>query len=211
MESEPLGHVRGAFTGAADAKRWLIEPADGGTAFFDEIGDLPLEMQVKLLRLLQEPEFRAGGSLTTRRVEIRVIAATHRDLLREIEQKNFRQDLFYRLNVVTLRLPPLRECRQDIPSPIERFLDRSGARHSLTNETMETLMSYDWPGTVRELQNCIERMSAMNSGPLLHIHDLPSTLQTHRLAQDASALAVAAVAAAGAGPFARQPNQVSFP
>jgi len=187
MESEPLGHVRGAFTGAADAKRWLIEPADGGTAFFDEIGDLPLEMQVKLLRLLQEPEFRAVGSLTTRRVEIRVIAATHPDLLREIEQKNLRQDLFYRLNVVTLRLPPLRECREDIPSPIERFLDRSGARHALTNETMQTLMP----------QNCIGRMLAMNSGPLLHIHDLPSTLQTHRLAQDAGALAVAAVAAAG--------------
>jgi DNA-binding NtrC family response regulator len=206
MESELFGHVRGAFTGAADTKRGLIELADGGTAFFDEIGDLPLEMQVKLLRLLQEREFRAVGSLTTRKVEIRVIAATHRDLAREIVHKNFRQDLFYRLNVVTLRLPPLRERREDIPLLIERFLDRLGARHSLTNETMETLMSYDWPGNVRELQNCIERMVAMNSGPLLHIQDMPSALQTHRLAQDAGALSVAAAAAAGPEPL-RAPAQ----
>ncbi len=200
MESELFGHVRGAFTGAADTKRGLIELADGGTAFFDEIGDLPLEMQVKLLRLLQEREFRAVGSLTTRKVEIRVIAATHRDLSREIEHKNFRQDLFYRLNVVTLRLAPLRERREDIPLLIERFLERLGARRSLTNETMETLMSYDWPGNVRELQNCIERMVAMNSGPLLHIHDMPSALQTHRSAQGAGALSVAAVAVAGTEP-----------
>ena len=101
MESELFGHARGAFTGAAETKRGLIELADGGTAFFDEIGDLPLEMQVKLLRLLQEREFRPVGSLTTRKVEIRVIAATHRDLAREVERKNFRQDLFYRLNVVS--------------------------------------------------------------------------------------------------------------
>src|SRR6202030_3758054 len=115
MESELFGHARGAFTGAAETKRGLIEQADGGTAFFDEIGDLPLEMQVKLLRLLQEREFRPVGSLTTRKVEIRVIAATHRDLVREVEQKTFRQDLFYRLNVITLRLPPLCDCREDIP------------------------------------------------------------------------------------------------
>ncbi len=206
MESELFGHVRGAFTGAADTKRGLIELADGGTAFFDEIGDLPLEMQVKLLRLLQEREFRAVGSLTTRKVEIRVIAATHRDLNREIEHKNFRQDLFYRLNVVTLRLPPLRERREDIPLLIGRFLERLGARHSLTNETMETLMSYDWPGNVRELQNCIERMVAMNSGPLLHLQDMPSALQTHRLARDAGALSAAAVAAVGPEPL-RAPAQ----
>jgi DNA-binding NtrC family response regulator len=206
MESELFGHVRGAFTGAVDTKRGLIELADGGTAFFDEIGDLPLEMQVKLLRLLQEREFRAVGSLTTRKVEIRVIAATHRDLAREIEHKNFRQDLFYRLNVVTLRLPPLRERREDIPLLIERFLERLAARHSLTNETRETLLSYDWPGNVRELQNCIERMVAMNSGPLLHIHDMPSALQTHRLAQGADTLSLAAAAGSGAEPL-RAPAQ----
>ena len=200
MESELFGHVRGAFTGAAEAKRGLIELADGGTAFFDEIGDLPLETQVKLLRLLQEREFRAVGSLTTRKVEIRVIAATHRNLVREIERESFRLDLFYRLNVVTLRLPPLRERREDIPLLIGRFLERPGARHSLTNETMETLMSYDWPGNVRELQNCIERMIAMSSGPLLHIRDLPSALQTYRSTQGGGALSVAAVAVAGVEP-----------
>ena len=165
MESELFGHTRGAFTGAAETKRGLIELADGGTAFFDEIGDLTLEMQVKLLRLLQEREFRAVGSLATRKVEIRVIAATHRDLMREVEHKTFRQDLFYRLNVVTLRLPPLRERSQDIPPLIERFLERLGARHKLTNECRETLMSYEWPGNVRELQNCIERVVAMNVRP----------------------------------------------
>jgi len=121
MESELFGHVRGAFTGAAEAKRGLIELADGGTVFFDEIGDLPLETQVKMVRLLQEPEFRAVGSLTTRKVEIRVIADTHRNLIREIEHETFRQDLFYRLNVVMLRLPPLRERREDIPLLIGAF------------------------------------------------------------------------------------------
>jgi len=115
MESELFGHVQGAFTGAAEAKRGLIELADGGTAFLDEIGDLPFEMQMKLLRLLQEREFRPVGSLTRKKVEIRVIPATHRDLAREVERKNFRLDLFYRLNVVTLRLPALRERIEDIP------------------------------------------------------------------------------------------------
>lgn len=201
MESELFGHTRGAFTGAAETKRGLIELADGGTAFFDEIGDLTLEMQVKLLRLLQEREFRAVGSLATRKVEIRVIAATHRDLVREVEQKTFRQDLFYRLNVVTLRLPPLRERSEDIPPLIERFLERLGARHTLTNECRETLVSYGWPGNVRELQNCIERVVAMTSGPLLQTSDLPSALQTHLLARRSGALAVAAVAVSGAPPL----------
>ncbi|MBZ5594535.1 MAG: sigma-54 dependent transcriptional regulator [Acidobacteriia bacterium] len=195
MESELFGHTRGAFTGAAETKRGLIELADGGTAFFDEIGDLPLDMQVKLLRLLQEREFRPVGSLATKKVEIRVVAATHRDLAREIERNNFRQDLFYRLNVVSLRLPPLRDRRDDIPLLVERFLDRLGATHTLTQEVMETMVSYDWPGNVRELQNCIERMVAMNSGPLLQTADLPSALQTHLEARH-SLPASAAVAGA---------------
>jgi DNA-binding NtrC family response regulator len=194
MESELFGHARGAFTGASEAKRGLIELADGGTAFFDEIGDLPIEMQVKLLRLLQEREFRPVGSLTTHKVEIRVIAATHRDLAREVERKEFRQDLFYRLNVVTLRLPPLREHKEDIPLLVERFLEPCRGQHSLTNETMEALVSYDWPGNVRELQNCIERMVAMNSGPLLHTADLPSPLQGHLAGRRPMQLAAVAVA-----------------
>ena len=203
MESELFGHTRGAFTGAAEAKRGLIELADGGTAFFDEIGDLPLEMQVKLLRLLQEREFRPVGSLATKKVEIRVVAATHRDLVREVEHKNFRQDLFYRLNVVSVRLPPLRDRREDIPLLVDRFLQRLGAPHKLTQEAMETLMSYDWPGNVRELQNCIERMVAMNSGPLLQTADLPSALQTHLEARRSRP---ASAAVAGAGSAATRPQ-----
>jgi DNA-binding NtrC family response regulator len=157
-------------------------------------------MQVKLLRLLQEREFRAVGSLTTRRVEIRVIAATHRDLGREIERNTFRQDLFYRLNVVTVRLPPLRERTEDIPLLVLRFLEGLKCLHRLSNDCMETLMTFDWPGNVRELQNCIERMVAMNSGPLLQSGDLPSALQTHLKARQPGRLSVAA-AASGAVPI----------
>src|SRR2546426_548233 len=182
MESELFGHVKGAFTGAAEAKRGLIELADGGTAFLDEIGDLPFEMQMKLLRLLQEREFRPVGSLTRKKVEIRVIAATHRDLAREVERKNFRLDLFYRLNVLTLRLPALRERIEDIPGLARRFLERLGTGHQLSSGTADALLSYDWPCNVRELHNCIERMVAMNSGPLLQTADLPSALQNHLVA-----------------------------
>lgn len=179
MESELFGHTRGAFTGAVEAKRGLIELANGGTAFFDEIGDLPLEMQTRLLRLLQEHEFRAVGSLTRQKVELRVIAATHRDLAKEVERGQFRQDLYYRLNVIALHLPPLRERAQDIPLLVDRFLQRYGRGHKLAHEALEAMLSYEWPGNVRELQNAIERMAAMNSGPLLHLADLPSPLQLH--------------------------------
>ena len=127
MESELFGHTRGAFTGASDAKRGLIELADGGTAFFDEIGDLPLDLQVKLLRLLQEHEYRAIGSLQRRKIDLRVIAATHRNLASAVEKGLFRQDLFYRLNVITIRLPSLRERKEDIPLLVERFLERPSA------------------------------------------------------------------------------------
>ena len=205
MESELFGHTKGAFTGAAEAKRGLIELADRGTAFFDEIGDLPLEMQVKLLRLLQEHEFRPVGSLTTRKVEIRVIAATHRDLMRDVERGNFRLDLYYRLNVVTLRLPPLRERKEDIARLTGRFLERIGVSYSLTAGAMDAMISYDWPGNIRELQNCIERMVAMNSGPLLHTGDLPSAIQNHLAGKEPFAAAVAA--ASGAVPRPQAPVQ----
>ena len=200
MESELFGHAKGAFTGAAETKRGLIELADGGTAFFDEIGDLPLDMQVKLLRLLQEREFRPVGSLTTRKVEIRVIAATHRDLAADVERKTFRQDLFYRLNVVTLRLPPLRERKTDIPLLASRFLERTSSKYEISGECVEALVSYPWPGNVRELQNCIERMVAMNSGPFLQIADLPSTLQYHLQGQPCTALSAVAGANGAAPP-----------
>ncbi len=177
MESELFGHARGAFTGAGEAKKGLVEMADGGTAFFDEIGDLKLEMQVKLLRLLQEREIRAVGSTVRKPVDIRVIAATNRVLPREVERGNFRQDLYYRLNVITLRLPPLRERKEDIPLLVEHFLERFGGRHSASPAVLEAMMAYDWPGNVRELQNAVERMTALNSGTVLNVADLPTTLQ----------------------------------
>ena len=176
MESELFGHVRGAFTGANDTKRGLIEQASGGTAFFDEIGELPLDMQVKLLRVLQEQEVRPVGSLQRIKVEFRVIAATNRDLNREVSAGRFREDLFHRLNVVRLTVPPLRERREDIPLLIERFLELAPERYSLSHEASEALMRYDWPGNVRELQNCLERMMSLNSGPLLQFADLPSSV-----------------------------------
>src|ERR1700744_3985985 len=179
MESELFGHVKGAFTGAVAPKTGLIEVADGGTAFFDEIGELPLHRQAKLLRVLQEKEFRPVGSLVHKRSDFRVIAATNRDLAKEVEKGTFRQDLFYRLNVVNLRLAPLRDRKEAIPAPIAHFLIRHGKGHTLTQETLEGMLSYDWPGNVRELENCIQHMVAINTGPLLHAAELPSMLQNH--------------------------------
>jgi DNA-binding NtrC family response regulator len=180
MESELFGHAKGAFTGAATAKIGLIELANGGTAFFDEIGELPLDLQAKLLRVLQEKEFRPVGSLATRRSDFRVIAATNRDLAKEVERGTFRRDLYFRLNVVNIRLAPLRERKEDIPALISHFLTRMNGNYSLTTETMEVMQGYDWPGNIRELENCLQHMVAVNTGPLLHAADLPSALQNYR-------------------------------
>jgi len=199
MESELFGHAKGAFTGAAYTKIGLIEAANGGTAFFDEIGELPLDLQAKLLRVLQEKEFRPVGSLGTRRSDFRIIAATNRDLAKEVEKGTFRRDLYYRFNVVKVRLAPLRDREQDIPVLMDHFLARLGARRSFTAEAMETLLTYEWPGNVRELENCIQQMVAISAGPLLHVSDLPSSLQNFRLHSRSQFVAVAA-AAASAGP-----------
>jgi len=196
MESELFGHAKGSFTGAVAQKTGLIEMAHGGTAFFDEIGEVPLDLQSKLLRVLQEKEFRPVGSLQQRRSDFRVIAATNRDLAKEVEKGTFRRDLYYRLNVVNLRLAPLRDRREDIPALIGHFLARYGKSHSLTQETLETMLSYDWPGNVRELENCIQHMVAINSGPLLHVIDLPSNLQHHASANRSQTIVRAAVASA---------------
>ncbi len=194
MESELFGHVKGAFTGAANAKIGLIETANGGTALFDEIGELPLDMQSKLLRVLQEKEFRPVGSVSTRRSDFRVIAATNRDLAKEVEKGTFRRDLYFRLNVINLRLAPLRERREDIPALINHFLSRVGGNYSMTAEAMEVLLTYDWPGNVRELENCVQHMVAINSGPLLHVADLPSNLQNFILQKRSQYLTAAAAA-----------------
>src|SRR6201996_7891645 len=146
MESELFGHVKGAFTGAAMTKVGLIEAANGGTAFFDEIGELPLDLQAKLLRVLQEKEFRPVGSLTSRRSDFRIIAATNRDLSKEVEKGTFRRDLYFRLNVINIRLAPLRERREDIPALMNHFLTRVGGNYSVTAEAMEVMLNYDWPG-----------------------------------------------------------------
>jgi len=203
MESELFGHVKGAFTGAVGTKTGLIETADGGTAFFDEIGELPLDLQAKLLRVLQEKEFRPVGSLMQRRSDFRVIAATNRDLAKEVEKGTFRRDLFYRLNVVNMRLAPLRDRREDIPALIVHFLGRYGRSHTLTQETLEAMLSYEWPGNVRELENCIQHMVAINSGPLLHVAELPSMLQHHVMAKKMQCLSVAV----GSHPMPKPPGE----
>jgi DNA-binding NtrC family response regulator len=192
MESELFGHVKGAFTGAATTKVGLIEAANGGTAFFDEIGELPLDLQAKLLRVLQEKEFRPLGSLNTRRSDFRIIAATNRDLAKEVEKGTFRRDLFFRLNVINIRLAPLRDRKEDIPEMISHFVTRVGGNYTFTAEALEAMLSYDWPGNVRELENCIQHMVAINSGPLLHVGDLPSNLQNHLLQKKTQYLTAAA-------------------
>lgn len=180
MESELFGHSKGSFTGAIAQKMGLIEAANGGTAFFDEIGELPLEMQAKLLRVLQEKEFRPVGALSARRSDFRVIAATNRDLAREVQLGNFRRDLYYRLNVARVRLPPLRSRKEDIPLLIEHILERNHSDVSLARDTLELMMSYDWPGNIRELENCIYRLLATEYGAAIGTSELPTELLNHR-------------------------------
>jgi DNA-binding NtrC family response regulator len=187
MESELFGHMRGAFSGAVENKKGLVEIADGGTVFFDEIGDMPMEMQVKLLRVVQEREFRAVGSTQWRKVDLRIVAATHRDLKAQVAAGRFRQDLYYRLNVFTVHLPPLRRRKEDIPLLVEYFLNGYGFHPS--REILDVLQSYDWPGNVRELKHCVERMAAMQSEGALQMADLPSALQYHQAAAAAGSFA----------------------
>ena len=181
IESELFGYVKGAFTGAVHSKPGLMESADGGTLFLDEIGDLPVDLQAKLLRALQEKEIRPVGSTERVSISTRVIAATNRDLEAAVRQGGFRQDLFFRLNVVQIKLPPLLERKSDIPllvsSFLEKFSEKDGAVRTISEDAMVRLMAYDWPGNVRELENAIERAVALGSGPILHVGDLPSNLQ----------------------------------
>jgi formate hydrogenlyase transcriptional activator len=162
LESELFGHEKGAFTGAIAPRIGRFEMADAGTLFLDEIGDIPLALQPKLLRVLQEQEFERVGSGTTHRINVRLVAATHRDLTQMVSQREFRMDLYYRLNVFPVELPPLRERRQDIPQLVSHFVElfsrRMGKRIShIPQDTVEAFTSYSWPGNVRELQNLIER------------------------------------------------------
>jgi two-component system response regulator HydG len=182
VESELFGHAKGAFTGAQGPKRGLFEEATGGTIFLDEIGDLPLAVQVKLNRVLQEKELRRVGENTPIRIDARVIAATHRDLRAEVAAGRFREDLFYRLNVFELRAPPLRARKQDIPLLAGHFLRRFAATHqrpidAIDPEALRVLVGYGWPGNVRELENVIERAVAVARTSTLGAADLPRELQ----------------------------------
>jgi DNA-binding NtrC family response regulator len=182
IESELFGYVKGAFTGAMHSKQGLMEAAGNGTLFLDEIGDLPVDLQAKLLRALQEREIKPVGATERVAIEMRVIAATNRELESAVRHGQFRQDLFFRLNVVQIKLPPLRERKSDIHLLVSSFLDKFSVEHGqafkMADDAMARLISYDWPGNVRELENCIERAVALSSGPILHVVDLPSNLQS---------------------------------
>jgi DNA-binding NtrC family response regulator len=181
IESELFGYVKGAFTGAFQTKQGLLEAAQGGTLFLDEIGDLPVDLQAKLLRVLQEREVKPVGSTERHRIDVRIIAATNRNLEAAIRNGSFRQDLYFRLNVVQIKLPPLRERKSDIPllviSFLDKFTDPQGPARTISEDAMRRLVAYDWPGNVRELENAIERAVALGSGPIVHVGDLPSSLQ----------------------------------
>jgi two-component system response regulator AtoC len=182
LESELFGHKRGAFTDAHVDKRGLFEVADGGTLFLDELGELPMELQVKLLRVLQEGTIRSLGATQDRSVDVRVIAATVRDLSREVREGRFREDLFYRLDVLRIEVPPLRDRREDVPILVERFLERHRERlgtraRRVTPAAFERLLAYDWPGNVRELENVIERAVVLAEGDEVEETDLPERLR----------------------------------
>ena len=202
MESELFGYEKGAFTGATKSKSGLFQAANGGTIFLDEIGELPLEMQAKLLRVLQEKEIRPVGSNDQVGVDVRVIAATNRDLEAAYRDGTFRKDLYFRLNVVTVHLPALRDRRSDIPMLVHHFLDRyaPGANLQVTPAAMKSLLHYDWPGNVRELENCVARAVTLGDHKVIDVSDLPPAIRTEQpsaapaSAQDAASLSTTALA-----------------
>ncbi|MFB3916398.1 MAG: sigma-54-dependent transcriptional regulator [Terriglobales bacterium] len=181
IESELFGYVRGAFTGAQRSKEGLLAIADGGTVFLDEVGELPVDLQAKLLRAIQEHEIRPVGSTKRVPINVRILAATNRDLETAVAEGRFRRDLYFRLNVLTLRIPPLRERKQDIPLLASHILERqgraTGTQRTLSDDALKAMLAYDWPGNVRELENCLERACTMSSGPVLHLADLSSAVQ----------------------------------
>lgn len=181
IASELFGHEKGAFTGALQRRLGEFELAEEGTIFLDEVGELPPETQVALLRVLQEREFERLGSSRTQKVDVRIVAATHRDLEGMIQQQEFRSDLYYRLNVFPIRVPPLRERTSDIPLLARYFVSNAAGRlnktiHSIPDETMDAFVRYAWPGNIRELENVVERAVILSSGPVLQVplRDLPA-------------------------------------
>jgi DNA-binding NtrC family response regulator len=182
LEAELFGHEKGAFTGAQQRKPGRFELADEGTLFLDEIGDMPIEVQVKLLRVLQDGTFERLGGTRTLRVDVRVVAASNKDLDQEVEAGRFRTDLYYRLNVITLHLPPLRDRREDIPLLVAHFLRKYAQQNhkevaAIQQQTLQCLQTYDWPGNVRELENIIERAVVLAQGSTIGMAELPAHLQ----------------------------------
>lgn len=186
LESELFGHVKGSFTGAIVTKRGLLEVANGGTFFLDEVGDLSTGIQSKLLRTLQEKEFRQVGGIKNIKVDVRLIAATNKDLEKMIEQEKFREDLFYRLNIVPIKLPLLKNRKEDIPLLVHHFLEIYNAKTNkkikgVSPEAMSLLMEYDWPGNVRELENIVERLIIMSDNKIIEADQLPLHIQGKRV------------------------------
>jgi NtrC-family two-component system response regulator AlgB len=177
LESELFGHVKGAFTGAVRDREGRFEAADGGTVFLDEVGELAAPTQVKFLRFLQSKEFERVGETATRKVDVRVIAATNRDLESAVREGGFREDLYYRLNAVKVKLPPLRERAEDIPLLTQHFLNKLGSRSEISVEAMKSLSCYPWKGNVRELENVIERAVILARGGTIALHHLPEEFQ----------------------------------
>ena len=202
MESELFGYEKGAFTGAMKTKAGLFQAAHGGTIFLDEIGELPLEMQAKLLRVLQEKEVRPVGSNDRINVDVRVVAATNRDLEAAYRAGTFRKDLYFRLNVVTVHLPPLRERRSDIPMLVHHFLNRyaEGTNMQVTAAAMKSLLQYEWPGNIRELENCVARAVTLGDRKTIDVSDLPPSIRSEqadsgsRTQTDATSLSTTALA-----------------
>ena len=183
LESELFGHLRGAFTGATSSKQGKFELADGGTIFLDEIGDMSSDLQVKVLKVLEEGEFEQVGGSKTIKVDVRIIAATHRDLCEEVQKGNFREDLYYRLYVIPVLLPSLQERRSDIPHLVSYFIDQSNQKNNrqvsgVAEDAMAIMMGYSWPGNVRELKNMVERMVVLQGDGHITIDDLPVELKT---------------------------------
>jgi two-component system response regulator AtoC len=183
LESELFGHVRGAFTDASSDKPGLFEQADGGTLFLDEIGEMPASLQVKLLRVLQEEEIRRVGAAASRRIDVRVVSATSRDLAGDVRSGRFREDLYFRLNVFCIQLPPLRERIEDIPLLAEYFMSSTATGMErppvrIAADAMRRLMSYAWPGNIRELENVIERGMILSDGNVMHETSLPVALSS---------------------------------
>ena len=191
IESELFGYVKGAFTGANHSKEGLLSIAQGGTVFLDEIGELSIDLQAKLLRAIQEKEIRPVGSTARVPINVRILAATNKDLEQGVAQGTFRRDLYFRLNVLTLRIPPLRERRQDIPLLVAHFLEKlsrdAGHERTLDDDALKALLAYDWPGNVRELENSLERACAITTGSTIRVPDLPTSIHGVRVEAPGSA------------------------